>query len=82
MSASRGIPRNQIGHPTLSRHCSVRSRSLPGDGYPEWVQPVGAHDAYQIGDRVTWADKNWESTIPTNTTEPGQNLEHGYWIEV
>lgn len=31
-----------------------------GDGYPEWVQPTGSHDAYQIGDRVTYDGKNWE----------------------
>lgn len=31
-----------------------------GDGYPEWVQPTGAHDAYQIGDRATYGGKDWE----------------------
>ena len=24
------------------------------DEYPEWVQPTGAHDAYNIGDKVTY----------------------------
>jgi hypothetical protein len=36
-----------------------------------WVQPTGAHDAYQIGDRVTHNDKTWESTHADNVWEPG-----------
>jgi hypothetical protein len=47
-----------------------------------WVQPTGAHDAYNIGDRVTHVGKTWQSTINANTTVPGQNLAHGYWVEV
>jgi len=40
-------------------------------GYPLWVQPTGAHDAYQIGDRVTHNEQNWESTHADNVWEPG-----------
>ena len=40
-------------------------------GYPLWVQPTGAHDAYQIGDRVTHNEQNWESTTANNVWEPG-----------
>jgi hypothetical protein len=55
----------------------------PGaSGYPDWVQPTGAQDAYAVGDRVVHEGKVWESTIPANTTVPGQNLAHGYWIEI
>lgn len=53
-----------------------------GGGYPEWVQPTGAHDAYALGARVTHNGKNWESTIPANTTEPGTLLPWGYWKEI
>lgn len=41
-----------------------------GSGYPEWVQPTGAPDAYQIGDRVTFNDKNYESKINANVWSP------------
>jgi hypothetical protein len=57
----------------------------PGDEpvtYPAWIKPTGAHDAYQIGDRVTHVEKNWESTINANTTEPGTLTEWGYWVEI
>jgi hypothetical protein len=37
----------------------------------EWKQPAGAHDAYQVGDRVTWNGKTWENTIANNVWEPG-----------
>ena len=38
--------------------------------YPEWVQPTGAHDAYNKGDKVTHLEKHWESEIDANTYEP------------
>lgn len=38
--------------------------------YPEFVQPTGAHDAYQIGDRVLYKGKVYESTIANNAYSP------------
>ena len=38
--------------------------------YPEWVQPTGAHDAYNTGDRVTYNGKVYESTIDGNVWSP------------
>lgn len=39
--------------------------------FPEWVQPTGAHDAYNKGDKVSHLEKHWESDIDANTYEPG-----------
>ena len=41
------------------------------DEWPEWVQPVGASDAYELGAKVSHNDKHWISTIPANVYEPG-----------
>lgn len=41
------------------------------DEYPEWVQPTGAHDAYNTGDKVTHNGKRWVSDVDSNTWEPG-----------
>ena len=38
--------------------------------YQPWKQPVGAHDAYQIGDRVTFNGHLWESLIDANVWSP------------
>jgi len=38
--------------------------------YPDWVQPTGAHDAYNIGDRVMYKGEAWESTINANVWSP------------
>jgi len=41
--------------------------------YPVWIQPTGAHDAYNIGDRVhfpTINDPVYESLIPANVYSP------------
>lgn len=34
----------------------------PTEEYPEYVQPTGAHDAYKIGDKITWNGKHYECT--------------------
>ena len=31
----------------------------PADEYPEYVQPTGAHDAYHIGDKITYNGKKY-----------------------
>ena len=40
------------------------------DGYPEWVQPLGASDAYNTGDIVSYNGKLYESTIDGNVWSP------------
>jgi hypothetical protein len=44
----------------------------PGEGETpaEWVQPSGGHDAYNIGDRVTFEGAVYESVIAGNTFSP------------
>lgn len=39
--------------------------------WPEWVQPLGAQDAYNTGDKVSHNEKHWISTLDANTWEPG-----------
>lgn len=39
--------------------------------WPEWVQPVGAHDAYNTGDKVSYDNKHWISMIDANVYSPG-----------
>ena len=39
-------------------------------GAPEWVQPTGAHDAYQTGDRVMFEGAEYVSLIDGNTWSP------------
>ena len=41
------------------------------DEWPEWVQPTGAHDAYNTGDKVSHNKKHWISEIDANVYEPG-----------
>ena len=39
--------------------------------YPEWSQPIGAADAYSVGDKASHDNKNWTSTVDGNVWEPG-----------
>lgn len=39
--------------------------------YPDWSQPIGVSDAYQLGDKVTHKGKHWVSTVNDNQWEPG-----------
>lgn len=43
--------------------------TAPG-AYPEWVQPTGAHDAYNKGDIVSHGGKLYQSTIDGNIWAP------------
>ena len=38
--------------------------------YPEWVQPTGAHDAYNTGDKVSYNGNRYVCTIDANTYAP------------
>ena len=43
----------------------------PNEEYPEWVQPIGSHDAYSAGDKTSHLDKKWISMVDGNVWEPG-----------
>lgn len=43
----------------------------PGEEWPEWRQPTGAIDAYQVGDKVAHNGKHWISNTSNNVWEPG-----------
>ena len=49
--------------------------------WPEWVQPTGAHDAYNMGDKVSHNEKHWESLIDANVYEPTESVPT-LWKEV
>lgn len=38
--------------------------------WPKWIQPTGAHDAYNKGDKVSHNNKHWISDIDANVYEP------------
>ena len=45
--------------------------SDPAEEWPAWVQPMGAHDAYPKGAKVSHKGKRWVSAVDANTWEPG-----------
>ena len=49
------------------------------DEYPEWVQPSGAHDAYNIGDKVTYNGQRYVCTSDANVYAPDV---YGWQLEV
>lgn len=38
--------------------------------YPEYVQPLGSHDAYNIGDKISYNGKNYECVIDNCVWNP------------
>jgi hypothetical protein len=42
----------------------------PAPEIEEWTQPTGGHDAYNIGDQVTFNGQTWESVINGNVWSP------------
>lgn len=47
------------------------SISDPAEEWPAWSQPVGAHDAYPAGAKVSHGGKRWTSDTTANVWEPG-----------
>lgn len=43
---------------------------ITSGGYPEWVQPLGASDAYNTGDIVSYNGTLYKSTIDANVWTP------------
>ena len=43
---------------------------VTANGYPEWVQPLGASDAYNVGDIVSYNGVLYRSTINGNVWAP------------
>ena len=48
--------------------------------FPQWVQPTGAHDAYNKDAKVSDEGKRWISNKDVNVYKPG--LVPGDWSEV
>lgn len=40
------------------------------DAWPEWVQPTGAHDAYNTGDKASYNGKHYICTADANVYAP------------
>lgn len=43
----------------------------PLEEFPEWVQPLGAQDAYSKGAKSAHGGKRWVSDVDGNVWEPG-----------
>lgn len=44
------------------------------------MQPTGAHDAYKVGDRVSFEGADWESLIAGNVWSP--TAHPGGWLKL
>lgn len=51
------------------------------DEWPEWIQPTGAQDAYNTGDKVSHNEKHWVSLVDANVWEPGAVGTESLWQE-
>ena len=52
----------------------------PVEEYPEYVKPTGAHDAYHVGDKITYNDKKYECIFDNCVWNP-EEYPQG-WKEV
>jgi len=65
-------------HPSLTPALFVRVQL--GETILDWVQPTGAHDAYNIGDKVMYNGLVYESTVNANVYAP--LVVAGQWVLV
>ena len=43
----------------------------PADEWPDYVQPTGAHDAYKVGDKITFSGKRYTCKMDACVWDPG-----------
>lgn len=60
---SRGMAAIKEEVEKLSGSSIVVPDPEPAEEYPEFIQPAGAHDAYNIGDKVTFEGDRYECLI-------------------
>ena len=46
----------------------------PSVEWPEWVQPLGAQDAYPLGAKVSHNNHHWISLVDANVWEPSESV--------
>ncbi|HCX64170.1 MAG TPA: hypothetical protein DHN33_03045 [Eubacteriaceae bacterium] len=51
---------------------SLFTEIVPEGVVPEWVQPTGAHNAYNTGDKVSFEGSVYESIINANVWSPAE----------
>lgn len=51
---------------------STEEPTEPVEEYPEYVQPTGAHDAYHIGDKITYNGKHYECIFDNCVWNPDE----------
>ena len=61
---------------------SLWVRTAPEGEIPDWIQPTGAQDAYNTGDKVKHVSKVWVSLVDANVWEPGTAGTESLWSEV
>ena len=71
-------PHTSQGHQTPPMIPAIWKLATVAGTIPIWVQPLGAHDAYQLNDEVLHDGKHWKSIINNNVWAPGV---YG-WVEV
>ena len=59
---------------------STEEPTEPVEEYPEYVKPTGAHDAYKIGDKITYNGKHYECIFDNCVWNP-EEYPQG-WKEV
>lgn len=63
---------NPTGNPNVWEPGVANWREYPmGDQHPLWLQPVGAIDAYKVGEVVEHNGQVWSNVTPANVWEPG-----------
>lgn len=53
----------------------------PTEEWPQWVQPIGAHDAYPIGAKCRDGGRKWLNSMEANVYRPGSAPPHDGWVD-
>ena len=69
--AMTNVDAGQSHHKPSSAPSLWKRISDPTEEFSEWFQPIGAHDAYSLDDKVLHNGLKWVSLYDSNIWEPG-----------
>ena len=78
LEAMREFQAIQERQAKLAKYYEQINDNPPTPTIKAWLQPTGAHDAYNKGAKVTHNGKTWKSTLDANVWAPGV----GGWREI
>lgn len=71
IQALQNAIRSKTGSTDIFSVSEMRESIERIEEFPEWVQPTGAHNTYNTGDKISYNGQHYVCTVDANVYAPG-----------